>query len=415
MSNAHVAEPPAAVSPEVLQRLVDQALSFHVFALPEETGRGAAIHTSGFGVTGVRVSGPLHRFRMELEHPSQAGVRGLNTLGEVAGRLDLRWLFIPHELMAAPDREPPPTALDPSRSQRFVIQDGTFSFGDGSDGFRCFGAGRTFPANAGGRPRLMVAAVGDLIETSGRLQGHAGNFTLCGDLSPDRGFLGEIMIRLLDFDGSLRVSEPLPPIAQGPFPDPEATFLTWIAQKGHRTEQENWFSLTPDGQVRGVNIPVDLHRVAVDFVPRGPQGFAGSPLGVEPGVIGLEIGFGRETRPRFPGAGTPLTPFQFEGVSEYLFDDRDGRTVGTLTANVLEGRSFAVDLPGAPGQPALRFGYFGAMVGGKGCFEGAQGILYGTAGSVFALPPGPHVISNLYVARLIDPDGRFRSTLGRTG
>jgi hypothetical protein len=35
-------------------------------------------------------------------------------------------------------------------------------------------------------------------------------------------------------------------------------------------------------------------------------------------------------------------------------------------------------------------------------------MIYGSAGSVFAPPPADHVITNLYGARLDDPDGRFR-------
>jgi hypothetical protein len=75
-------------------------------------------------------------------------------VGQPVGNLDFRWMIIPYEFMARPDREPPPAMLDPSRSQRFAMQEGTFTFGDGQDGFRSFGAGRTFPMRVGGRLKL---------------------------------------------------------------------------------------------------------------------------------------------------------------------------------------------------------------------------------------------------------------------
>jgi hypothetical protein len=59
----------------------------------------------------------------------------------------------------------------------------------------------------------------------------------------------------------------------------------------------------------------------------------------------------------------------------------------------------------------LRFGYFGPIIQGFGCFKGTQGFLYGAAGSVLAPPPADHVISNMYVARISDPEGRFRTAV----
>ena len=131
-------------------------------------------------------------------------------------------------------------------------------------------------------------------------------------------------------------------------------------------------------------------------------------------MIGLEVGFGRESAPRSPLTGNAISPFQFEGVSKYTFHDRNGSTVGTLTANVLEGRSMMVNLEGAPGQPALRFGFFGPLITGTGCFAGARGMLCGASGSVFNPPPLDHVISNWYLLRLYDPEGKFRQERGRS-
>ncbi len=380
-----------------LARLVDQAASFHLSVGPPGPDRALS----------------LHRLDLELELPSVArGVRGVNTIGERVGRLDLRWSVIPWSWAARPDREPPAGQLDRTQSQRFAFQEATFTFADGG-GFRSFGTGRTFPVKVGDRTCLTVAAVGNLTEGLGRLQGRQGNYTLCGELTEDGQIAaGHVMVRLVDPDGSLRTGA-APAPARPPAFTSDVTYLTWIAQKGETPDQENYFSFSPDGQVRGVNIPVALHPVRTGLADSG-AGLRVRSLNVGSEVIGREVGFGRETKPRTPASGSGLNPFQFEGVSEYTFFDRDGRTpVGAFKANFLEGRSFAMDLPGAPGQSSLRFSYYGAITGGSGCFQGVQGMLYGTAGSVFNPPPSDHVISNLYVARLHDPEGRFRATGGR--
>ena len=70
-----------------------------------------------------------------------------------------------------------------------------------------------------------------------------------------------------------------------------------------------------------------------------------------------------------------------------------------------------MQLAEAPGVQALRFGFFGPIVFGSGCFQGVEGIFYGASGSVFDLPPGGHVVTHLYAARLNDPEGKFRAAV----
>lgn len=393
----------AAPSPAELQRLVDQAAWAHVLIAAGTGGDGAVRGPDG--VIGFDGELPLHRLDVRLRGPDvDEGVRATNTVGESVGAVSLRCRFIPREWRALPEREPPASKLDRGRSQRFAIQEGTFRLG--RDGFHSFGTGRTFPIAQGGRTALWVAAVGNVLGGFGRLEGVRGTYTLCGELTPDHRLVGHVMVRLVDHDGGLRTSAALPPIEPSVHPTPGVTYLTWIARKGGSPGQANRFSVSPDGQVRGVNIPVPVHRPHVDFVAGGERGFVARELELGEDVA-QEIGFGRETKPRGPGSGSDRDPFQFEGVSRYTFFDRERQTVGSCTANFLEGRSFAMELPAAPGVPALRFSYYGAFVGGDGCFEGVRGMLYGAAGSVFMPPPAEHVITNLYVARIDDPDGRF--------
>jgi hypothetical protein len=72
-------------------------------------------------------------------------------------------------------------------------------------------------------------------------------------------------------------------------------------------------------------------------------------------------------------------------------------------------------LQGAPQAPALRFGFFGPIVQGFGCFHGVHGIFYGVTGSVFNPPPGQHVITHFYFARVSDPEGKLRAAASAGG
>ena len=397
-----------------LQRLVDQVALFHLFAGPDSGASGAGIHanSSSEGIVGFDTCETLHRFDIKLDLPSkQSGVRADNILGERIGQLELCWMMIPPDFMANPSVEPPPTIFNASRSQRFVMQKMIFKMGE-RDGFNSFGTGRTFPTMVNGVPRLIAAAVGNINEGFGKFQRHEGNFTLCGELTPERGFMGHIIVRVIDEDGSLRTKEDLPPLKPQPDLEPDVTYLAWAAQKVEGMNLENRPSFSADGQIRGLNIPVALKHAVVGLPAVDSRGFRCNELQVGE-VIGLEIGFGRAAQPDPTVPGTALNPFRFEGVARYSFHDRERRDVGAITTNVLEGRRFDMKLAAAPEQPALRFGFFGPMVYGSGCFEGAEGFFYGATGSILQIVPPLHVITHLYVARLFDPTGRFRA--GRNG
>ncbi|MEK6279438.1 MAG: hypothetical protein AABN95_03715 [Acidobacteriota bacterium] len=401
------------LSTEALQVLIDQIATFNAFVIPDGTSPSCAIRAQGGGgIVGLKCCERVHRFDIELEVPSDSGVRTANVLGEAVGRVDLRWMFIPDSFAARPDLEPPPTTLDQSRSQRFAMQEMTFTFAEG-EGFRSFGTGRTFPMSVNGQPKLIAVAIGNLTQGFGKFSGHEGNFTICGEVSQDGGFIGHIIARVLDEHGNLRTREALPPpsaiVAR---PDLDFTYLMWLAQKGKGPEQENRPSLTPDGQLRGLNIPMELKRGRSTFTAGGSAGFRAQELSVGE-VIGLEVGFGRGSGGTQDG--TPLNPFLFEGVARYSLDDREKRTVGAVTTNVLEGRRFDYRLAAAPGEVAWRFGFFGPVVYGSGCFEGVSGIFYGASNSIFKPPPGAHIITHCYFARLHDPNGKLRATSGRSG
>src|SRR5207302_10411270 len=120
-----------------------------------------------------------------------------------------RWLIIPDQFHALPHLAPPPTLLRPSQSQRFAMLDGICTFNGGQDGFRGFGTGTPYPVLVNGRPQLLAAAVGSILEGFGKFKGHEGTYTYCGSLSSQQGFTGNLLCRVIDPDGGLRTDVPL--------------------------------------------------------------------------------------------------------------------------------------------------------------------------------------------------------------
>jgi hypothetical protein len=106
-----------------------------------------------------------------------------------------------------------------------------------------------------------------------------------------------------------------------------------------------------------------------------------------------------------PLSPTPVSPIQTtNGV--FTFFGRDGQAIGTVNANMVEGRAMKTELEGAP-MPVFRFAGFGPLLGGTGFFEGADGMMsMNSAISVF-----PRTLSNLYIFRFYDPSGKYRATM----
>lgn len=397
---SNAAESPSA---EAVQKLVDECAGFNLFVVPGQTGRN---DRGTGGMTAFRGPHTLKRFDVGLQTPTERGVLSSNTFGETVGSLDIQWFMMPDSFVARPDCQPPETKLNPTVTQCFAMQETTFRFGQGDDGFKCFGTGRTFPTLVGDHPRVVISAIGTVMEGFGKFKDQPGNFTLCGDLGP-QGFQGNILVRFQDLQSKLRDERVLPPIQVQPELDPEVTYFLWAGQKGaEQPGMQNHFSFGPDGQVRGMNITTQQRALNLDFAVQ--EDFRTNSFSIGKSVVGLEIGFGRLSVPDASPVGTQLNPTLFEGVAKYSFIDSEGTTVGTVLTSLIEGRRFDMPLPGVP-VPGLRFGFFGPIITGTGCFAGAKGIFYGASGSVFNPPPGDHIVTHFYMMRLHDLAGRFRS------
>lgn len=401
---------PAVIEPnrtaEALQQLVDRAASFNLYALPDSQETSAAIRAPGneASVIGVKIHERLHRFEVVTRTPTpDKGLTARNAVGEVIGSDTQRWLMLPEGFEASPGHEPPPTALDPTRAQRFVMLDGFFHFGQGQDGFRGFGAGQTFPISSAGRTQLWAAAIGTILEGFGRFRGHEGTYLYCGSLSAEEGFRGNLSLRVMDPDGALHTEGAArPTIESGTELEPGITYLLLRGQ----AEPTDLVAprLGPGGQPIGLKVEQGLRMLYLDSSARrhgGPQSTmtVGQPVGLLSGDITFD--------PTAPG-GTNLLPVPFTTVDTLTFRDHTGRAIGSFVAHLIEGRVFNTEIPGAPGYKAIRFGGFGPIYNGTGPFQGMTGMM--TDNSLVSFTP--HVSASVYVLRINDPDGKYRAAFG---
>jgi hypothetical protein len=145
---------PAAVSPEADQtasarRALKKAAYFPLFSVHNPQRRNIPLPSPANpnSLIGMQVFEELHRFRIDVERPfCPVGLRASNYLGAAVAQVEIDWRVIPDNFVANPDQIPPATDLDPTRSQRFAMYNGKFTWLDREgSAFNAFGAGRTFP------------------------------------------------------------------------------------------------------------------------------------------------------------------------------------------------------------------------------------------------------------------------------
>jgi len=313
------------------------------------------------------------------------------------GQFTHRWVVVPPDYVARPGQEPPPTALDPSRSQRFVMLDSICRFGDGKDCFHGFGTGQTFPMTVNGRRDLLAVAIGTVLEGFGKFKGgEESTYVYCGSLSVEQGFTGNILLRVMDPGGAIPTSSDLPAIESRHHPEPG---ITYVVFRGEAIPSD---AVTPrmgaNGQLEGLDVNQGLRLLHLDCAVGGHAGLrASARVGEVIGRILAHVTF----NPAAPG-GTSLDPIPFTTVDEFTFHDRDGQLVGTFTGDSSEGRLFNTMVAG---QKGIRFGGTGRLLGGTGPFDGIEGLLTDNSVVIFT----PHVSASVYVLRINDPEGRFRA------
>ena len=394
---------------EMVQHLLDQTANFIMFAIPDPEHAEVATLTPDdpsdfFGINGgygLDIRSFLHRFDSVVQPPgANMDIVVEQAVGESTGTFQSRWLFGIEGLTWAPGRLPPPAIYDPWRSQRFAMVDVEFTFED-VDSFRGYGLGRTFPLVHNGRRKLLAGAVGNLMQGSGKFRGLQGTYVMSGSIVPGLGFRGNITCRVVDPDRVLRTDSDIPCLTPIPDPDPETTFIVLRGEKKDRNVKTTYGPPTGGDQVSLIT-PSQMRSVQYSFTTRGRGGLhTAMRIRQVVGDMQATVFFNLLAPP-----GTADAPVPFTTKELYTFVGSDGRTIGTITAGVIEGESFDLKFPGAPGQAGVRFAGFGPVLGGTGVFAGVQGML--TVNSVIGI--APHALSLMHVLHILDPDERLRAT-----
>ena len=391
--------PPQRTPDQVAEtnRLLNEVAIFTIFntANPALPNTPVPSPTDPTKLIGMDVNEDLHRFDIDVPDPGLNGFHASNRVGEQVANIRIQWRVIPDDYVAFPNVQPPPTILDPTRSQRFCMLGGQMTFKDPEGSYlHAFGTGRTFPVMVGNQPQLRLGAVVDILEGFGRLQGVVGTIVVNGYITPPYSLDLSIVVRLLDPNGRFRPRSSVPALKPIANPDPSTVFMLLRGE----ADPNNPITVnqTPDGRFLGTNLNEVLRLIYVDFdVSRGMA----TKYRLGP-VVG-RLSTVTHVDP-FSGLNpTPLTTSN--GV--LTFFDGEGNTFGTLQADLVEGRAFPAAVPGAL-SPFVRVGGFGPFIRGSGQFDGVIGML--TVNSALSLDPV--AVSMLYLLRISDPDGRFRRT-----
>jgi hypothetical protein len=367
-----------------MQQFVDQAGYFNLMSRVDTQ----AVVCERGAVIALDFDETLHRFDVRTARSEDgASFRAWNAVGEPVARARQRWAFAPEAFVARPGRVPPPTPFVPDRSQRFAMLDAQFAFG-GGDGFRGFGTGRTFPARGPGRPRTLAAAIGTIFDGVGRFSGHdEGTYVYCGELSPSGAFSGNLMLRVVDRQQSLRAGAPLPAMRD---PVDAAGGVSWVVLRGEASPDDPVRpNVGPDGRPFGLVVEQGLRLQHIDCAADHGRGVrAWDRVGERVGKVTAFVAFDPAS-----ASGSSVSPVPFTAYDEFEFYDRDGRPAGGFTADSIEGRVFNSEVGG---QPAIRFGGVGRLRGGRGAFENVRGLMTDNSLVMFT----PHVSASVYVLRI---------------
>ena len=246
---------------DVVQPLLDQAAWFNIFVVPTE--RRARRIGPLRKISGGSVNGTLHRFKVEMAPPTvQTGVRAKNILGQCSGDFRLQWFLIGDDARVMPGQVVKPILLDAGHSQRFVMREASFSFGNGEDRFTSFGTGRIFPEFDGHQTRLRAVGIGNLTHGTGKFKDVDGTCVMSGEFTEFGEFAGSVLLRVADPNNIFHSQNALVPFVPSSEPDPrlfvpDTTYLLVRSQKSGPS-QETTFNLGPSGQVRGINVPQEF-------------------------------------------------------------------------------------------------------------------------------------------------------------
>jgi hypothetical protein len=351
-----------------------------------------------FFIRSVDVNEQLHRFEINVER-STTGLCAANRVGEAVADVHIQWIPIPDFYAPGPNVQPPPWLLNPFMSQRFCMLGGQLSFQDkNGSGVHAFGTGQTFPAAEAGEGLLRIGAAIEVLEGLGKFRGLQGAFCINGYIQPPQNLGLNLMIRMMDPDGVLHAQScpAITPIQPIPDPDRNVVFMMFLGEVDPSAGVE--LIPSPDGQgFIGSSVNELLRLVRFNFDMSTDTGLRST---TEEGPIVGKVSAILYFNFLDPANVIPIRTTN--GI--FTFFDEKGTTMGTVLSNMVEGRAMRTQIAGFP-MPLFRFVGFGPILGGTGQFAGADGMMsMNSAVSVF-----PRTLSNLYIFRFYDPEGKLRS------
>lgn len=383
-----------------LYRLVEDQMgriaNFTFFSMPNPAQPNVPL-MQGQDLIGVEVHEALHRMDI-VQRATPSAIEVHKVIGEPTAQVHMTWRPIPDDLVATPDGHIPPTPFDPTRPQRFTMKDGTLSFEDSQgSGIHGFGTGSTYPVRVAGKTQVRLAAIIDVVSGFGQLAGHQGMLIVNGHIEPPTELALNITLRLTDPSGQFLPNQPIPPVHSSGHTDPDDVYMLFHAESDPHDPVQ--LRIDPSGRMLGARGPQRMRLAHVAYTVEGPDGIRTvTTLGDGVGHMDAMAHFD-------PFTGSPPHPFTTtDGV--FTFHTADGRPLGTLDANMQEGRALPTHFPGAP-LPVYRVGGIAPVTRGTGIFENVVGLF--TVDSFISLVP--NVISGIFVLHISDPSGRLRSAL----
>ncbi|HKH50099.1 MAG TPA: hypothetical protein VKM72_36065 [Thermoanaerobaculia bacterium] len=403
--------PPLSVNDQIdeVTRLLEAAAYFPIFnvhnpSIPNQTVPLLPVLGEQLFLA-INVNESLHRFEV-VTHVGPQGMTASNRMSrEPIAEVHIRWTTMPDDFAPGPGLLPPPTILNPFRSQRFTMLNGQLSFNDRKvSGVQAFGSGRTFPVTVNGQPALNIGAVIDVLSGSGDLAGlpndtfPGATMVINGFIQPPNDLALNLILRVMDPTRQLAARGPVVPLVPSPAsPDPGAVFMFFLGEVDPRRPVRPMFG--PDGRPIGLQVFENLRQVRVEYdIGTSASLQSRTETGPVVGTVSTMLYFDFQN----PGS---VIPVQTKG-GVFSFHDPQGRSLGSVFANMVEGRAFRTYLPGAS-RPVFRMGGFGPIRGGTGALAGAAGML--SLNSVVSVTPS--TLSNLYVFRFEDPNGGLRTRL----
>lgn len=357
-------------------------------------------------ITGLQIFGQAQPLSIKTMVVN-GGLRGAATLGSSRSGMSLRWVLASDDEFALPYKQPLPTLFDARGSQRFNMMDVEFRLDeDGKNAFQGFGAGRTYPVDVAGE--AWLGACGKIMSGTGVFANVQGSFVLNGRITPPDGVAFEMLIRVLVFASGQPPAGP--PGLKGvsaanlgaTSPLAGSTYLTFLGAPDPTTPLRQ--DIQSDGTVTGASVAEILRPVRVEYSLGNDGKSLRAHYAPEDWIAGrltTQIRFTlNPSDPPPPDNSLSPLPWYTEGTTITFFDPK-GKELGTIAANIAEGRGFSTQFAGFPG-PILNLVGFGPFAGGTGSFAGARGMLSVNAG----VSVDPATLSNLYVLRLAHSKGR---------